>query len=162
MTISVPYSTQRSKVKPWEESRGQTKHDRHSVPYLAQRSKVKNYPEPALYILLNADQIEAQEFIRVIKDLNERMIFRRDGDTEATTKSVRLSVIATRITRVVVRVGTIDIDDEGYHKKMPDVLCDTIASRKRKADDDLDESIVTIQASDTSPVIEVSENDPKN
>ena len=104
----------------------------------------------------NADQIEAQEFIRVIKDLNERMIFRRDGDTEATTKSVRLSVMATRITRVVVRVGTIDIDDEGYHKKMPDVLCDTIASRKRKADDDLDKSIVTIQASDTSPVIEVS------
>ena len=97
----------------------------------------------------NADQIEAQEFIRVIKDLNERMIFRRDGDTEAMTKSVRLSVIATRITRVVVRVGTIDIDDEGYHKKMPEVLCDTIASRKRKADDDLDES-------------KKIENDPKN
>ena len=38
---SVPYLTQRSKVKPWGKSRGQTKHDRHSVPYLAQRSKVK-------------------------------------------------------------------------------------------------------------------------
>ena len=38
---SVPYLTQRSKVKPWGKSWGQTKHDRHSVPYLAQRSKVK-------------------------------------------------------------------------------------------------------------------------
>ena len=38
---SVPYLTQRSKVKPRRKSRGQTKHDRHSVPYLAQRSKVK-------------------------------------------------------------------------------------------------------------------------
>ena len=38
---SVPYLTQRSKVKPWGKSWGQTKHDRHSVPYLAQRSKVQ-------------------------------------------------------------------------------------------------------------------------
>ena len=104
----------------------------------------------------NGEQIEVQELIRVIKDLNDRKVFRKDGDSQATTKSVRLSVMSTRITRVVARVGTIDIDDEGYPKKMPEVSCDYVVSRKRKADDDLDEAIVTIQASNTAPIIEVS------
>ena len=112
----------------------------------------------------DAEEIEGMEVVQLIRDLNGRKIFRQDIKiNKYTTKAVQLSVLATRITRIVVRVGTIDIDVQGHHTKMPEVVCDSIESRKRKAADsivrddvNLAESLVTIQASETSPVIEVS------
>ena len=86
----------------------------------------------------NAEEIEGMDAVQFIKDLNSRKIFRQDLKmNKYTTKAVQLSVLATRITRIVVRVGTIDIDEQGHHTKMPEVVCDSIESRKRKASDSI-------------------------
>ena len=59
-----------------------------------------------------------------------------------------------------MRVGTVDIDENFPNTKMPEVACDDIESRKRKAyesvDSDQSDSLVMVQASESSPLIEVS------
>eukprot|EP00117_Sycon_ciliatum_P022748 scpid93211/ scgid19528/ len=108
----------------------------------------------------NAEEVASIELLKLVKDLNTRNIFRQDKKTNKfTTNAVQLSVIPTRVTRIVVRVGTVGIDKYGLNTKLPEVVCDTTESRKRRAYEsesgDLSDPLVRIQASESSQLIEV-------
>ena len=69
-----------------------------------------------------------------------------------STKAVQLRAVATRVRRIRVRVGTIDISEDGFVSKLPESTVDTMEVQRRSSTDssiaDWVEPLVHIRASD--------------
>ena len=106
-------------------------------------------------VFAEAEYLDASDVMMMIADINRNEVYRVDqAIVRHSTKAVKLHAVATRITRVRVQVGTIDIDEDGFISTLPESTCDAMEARKRSSNDspmsDWDEPLVHLRTSDTS------------
>eukprot|EP00117_Sycon_ciliatum_P031911 scpid95381/ scgid24869/ len=81
---------------------------------------------------VNGRQIESPELLDVIRELNKCQVFRTDRTMmKFRSNAVQLRIVPTRVTRILVRVGTVDLDENGLTTKLPEVVCDTVESQTK-------------------------------
>ena len=106
-------------------------------------------------LFADATYLDSSDVMQLVKEVNENEVSRVDRvRVRRSTKAVQLRAVATRVTRIRVRVGTIDIGDDGFISKLPESTVDTMAVQRRSSTDssiaDWVEPLVHIRASDNS------------